>query len=710
MFAIFKREFRSQFQSVIGWLFLGITLFMFGLYFYVYNLVNCYSTITYTLSSVTFILLITVPILTMRVLAEERKNKTDQLILTAPVSLGKVVLGIYLALSAVFMIDVAVIALTPLFLRIFGTVSFGECYAAVLGYWLFGETCIAIGLFLSSLTESQVIAAVLTFATLFLGYMMSGITNVISSTGNLFTKIIGCYDLTTPLENFFDGMVDLTAVIYFVSLIALFLFLTVQSIQKRRWSMSTKKIKTGVFSTGFIAVALAAVVVVNLIGAQLPDSLQAIDMSSQKLYSITDTTKEVLDQLDEDITIYVLASESSQDATLGKTLDRYAGYSDHIKIEYKDPSITPTFYTNYTDDSVTMKSLIVESSKRAKVIDYSDIYESEIDYSTYSSTVTGYDGEGQLTSAIQYVTGDDMPVVYELTGHDESSISGNFKSAIEKQNITLESLNLLEVDEVPEDAEAIIINAPQKDFSQDDADKVITYLKNGGKAVITSGYTTEELTNFESILAEYQVTMEKGVLLESDRSAYYQMPYYLIPTAKSSTVTSDIYGDYIFLPLARGISYEDTSSEEDSSITYEQLLASSDSSYMKADPSNMKSYDKEEGDAEGPFTLGLAVSETMENEDGESVTTELYVFSCDSIFTDSADEMVSGNNSALFSGIISRFSDSEVSSVVPVKSYESTTLTISQRNIVFGGLVVMILVPLILIAAGIVIWVRRRRK
>lgn len=222
MSAIFKREFKSYFQSVIGWLFLAATLSIFGLYFYVYNLVYGYPNIASTLSSVTFIFLITVPVLTMRVLAEEQRNKTDQLILTSPVSVGKIVAAKFLAMGAVFTIAVVVIAVTPLILSAFGAVPFRENYVAVLGFWLYGLTCIAIGMFVSSLTESQVIAAVLTFVLLFVGYMMESICSLISTSGNFVTKVLGCYDLTGRLDNFFSGMFDIAGMIYYISLFFIF--------------------------------------------------------------------------------------------------------------------------------------------------------------------------------------------------------------------------------------------------------------------------------------------------------------------------------------------------------------------------------------------------------------------------------------------------------------------------------------------------------
>ena len=128
------------------------------MYFFAYNLNYGYTKISYSLSAITFLFLITVPILTMRSLAEEQKSKTDQLLLTSPVSVGKIILAKYFAMAAVHTIAVFVISATPLILQLFGTVSLAESYTAVLGFWLYGLACIAIGLFVSSLTESQVIS------------------------------------------------------------------------------------------------------------------------------------------------------------------------------------------------------------------------------------------------------------------------------------------------------------------------------------------------------------------------------------------------------------------------------------------------------------------------------------------------------------------------------------------------------------------------
>ena len=180
MTAVYKRELRSYLTSMIGYIFIFFVLLLTGIYFSAYQLSAAYTKFEYTLSALTFVFLISVPILTMRVLAEERKQKTDQLLLTAPVSVEKIVMGKYLALVTVFAIPMVIICLYPLLMTKFGTVSLGMAYTAILGFFLLGCANLAIGVFISSLTESQVIAAVLTFVFLFAFYMMNGISSFFS--------------------------------------------------------------------------------------------------------------------------------------------------------------------------------------------------------------------------------------------------------------------------------------------------------------------------------------------------------------------------------------------------------------------------------------------------------------------------------------------------------------------------------------------------
>lgn len=287
MTAVYKKEVKGFLTSMVGYVFIAFLLVVSGIYFTAYHLQGAYPQFAYTLESVLFVFLIAVPILTMRILAEERKQKTDQLLFTAPVTVTQVVVGKYLALVAIFLIPVVVLAFYPLILSQFGTIAYAESYTALLGFFLLGCSFLAIGLYLSSITESQVIAAVLTFLILFVCYVIEGIASFFPETADasfymlaalaaiaavliymmigsglialgfavvaegvlivmyivnssfyagLIQKIFDVFDLTGHFTDFASGILNVTDIVYYLSVIGVFLFLAVQSIQKRRWS------------------------------------------------------------------------------------------------------------------------------------------------------------------------------------------------------------------------------------------------------------------------------------------------------------------------------------------------------------------------------------------------------------------------------------------------------------------------------------------
>ena len=287
MTAIYKRELKSYLTSMIGYVFIFFILLLEGIYFIAYNMQGAYPVFGSTLSAIAFAFLILVPILTMKTIAEERRQKTDQLLLTAPVSVSKIVTGKYLALITVYMIPMIIISLYPLIMMKYGTVSVPMSYTAIFGFVLLGSAQIAMGVYFSSITENPVIAAVITFIALFLCYMMEGIASLIPGTsmaslliymilaavlaviiynmikslwiagiigvlGELglivsyvikssvfegsIQKVLNTFNIVSHFDNFTGGILDLQGVIYFLSVIVIFLFLSVQTITKRRWN------------------------------------------------------------------------------------------------------------------------------------------------------------------------------------------------------------------------------------------------------------------------------------------------------------------------------------------------------------------------------------------------------------------------------------------------------------------------------------------
>ena len=234
MSAIYKRELSSYFNSMIGYVFIAVLVFFTGIYFMAYNLYSGLPQFSYTLYSLMTILMFAIPLLTMKSMAEERRSRTDQLLLTAPVSLTGVVMGKFLAMATVFLIPVALCAFCPLIIAMNGEARLLSDYTALLAFFLMGCVFIAIGMFLSSLTESQIIAAVSTFAVLLVLFLWDDLVSFLPSA---LSSLLSAFSFTQVFYNFVQySMFDLSGLVLYLSLTFLFLFLTVQTLQKRRWA------------------------------------------------------------------------------------------------------------------------------------------------------------------------------------------------------------------------------------------------------------------------------------------------------------------------------------------------------------------------------------------------------------------------------------------------------------------------------------------
>lgn len=287
MNAVFKRELKSYFTGITGFLFAAFILIFAGIYTMVYNLSGYCSNFEYVLRSIGFIYLIAVPILSMRVLAEERRQKTDQLLYSLPLRLSDVVVGKYLAMLAVLAVPVLVMAVYPLILTQFGTIALGTAYASLLAFFLLGAALLSIGLFISSVTENQVSAAVICLVVMLVLYFISGLASYVptdasaslaaliicavvlgvvmwllthnllasgltaalctaglvvwyavnkSAFASLFPTIMKNLSLFDRFDTFVNGVFDLTVIVYDLSVIGVFLFLATQAMEKRRWS------------------------------------------------------------------------------------------------------------------------------------------------------------------------------------------------------------------------------------------------------------------------------------------------------------------------------------------------------------------------------------------------------------------------------------------------------------------------------------------
>lgn len=464
-----------------------------------------------------------------------------------------------------------------------------------------------------------------------------------------------------------------------------------------------RHLRQGSYASFLTLFVIAAAVLVNLIVAQLPSSVTQIDVSEQKLYSLTDATKEMLKGLQKDVSIYYIVTGGNEDTTVEKMLERYEELSPHLKVEKKDPNLYPKFAGQYTDDTVSENSLLVVCGDKSRVVAYNDMWETSIDYMTYSQQTTGYDGEGQVTSAINYVTSDTAAKLYWITGHGEigqSALSSYFKDAVAKANMEVEELPLL-TSEIPEDTDCLVIMAPETDFAEAEANKVIDYLENGGKALVFTSYTDTNQPNLDRVLETYGVQRKDGIAVETDNRHYYpQMPYVLLPDIQSSEITADA-GSYVLVPMAQAIVplevYRD-------SLKIESLLVTTENAYVETDPEN--SVWSNTGDAEtGAFAVGVSVTETV-----GSAKTQLVYFSSVNMLAESFDGAVAGSNTKVVLGALNQMCEIEETTNVPIKSLEYSSLVFTAASVNLWGTITIAVIPLGFVVTGFVIWLKRRKQ
>ena len=234
MIAIYKREMRSYFTSPIGYVYICAYLFAMALFFKMYMLDQGISNVVYFFGGSLIIYMFLVPILTMRLFSEEKKTKTDQILLTSPVSVTGIVLGKFLAAFSVFVIGLLPTGISIGILAQYGSISVGLTIGNYIGILMLGMSFVALGCFLSSVTESQVVAAVLSFTVMMCLYFLDTLASSVNS--EFVTKVVNFISLYDRYTDFTSGLFSLSSVVYYLSVTVIFLILTARMIEKRRWS------------------------------------------------------------------------------------------------------------------------------------------------------------------------------------------------------------------------------------------------------------------------------------------------------------------------------------------------------------------------------------------------------------------------------------------------------------------------------------------
>lgn len=424
------------------------------------------------------------------------------------------------------------------------------------------------------------------------------------------------------------------------------------------------------------------------------------DISSTKLYSITSNTKAVVNALEDDVTIYWVVQAGEEDDVIDNLLSKYDTLSDHIEVVKKNPDIYPTFTQQYTTEEVKNNSLIVECGERNRYIGFEDIYLSEPDMASGSYDVS-FDGEGAITSAIDYVVNAEQPQLYVLEGHGEAELPEAFSKQIKKENIELNQFSLLTADEIPEETDCILIYAPTSDISVEEKELLADYVKNGGKMMVMAGPVEgSNLDNLYSLLSDYGVEANDGIVVDPDREHYaFRVPYVLMPEIASSEITDPLINEryYAIMPMSRGLTVKDTGT-----ATVTELLTTSEAAFSKVAGYELSTYEKEEGDIDGPFAVAVSVDTGAEG--------QMIWFSSSEFLNDKFNAFSSGGNLDLTMNALSSMVGESEAVSIRSKSLSYNYLTIDESTSSLLQVVMIGVFPCIYLAIGICIILKRRKQ
>lgn len=488
-----------------------------------------------------------------------------------------------------------------------------------------------------------------------------------------------------------------------------------------------RRIRNGAWHVAVTSLLLAALVILNLVVSSIPGRYTTKDVSQGRLFSIGESTRALLSSLNEDVTLNYIEMNGTTDETLLTLLETYEGASDHVKLKRISATRNPAFLSQFEED-ITANDVIVTAGDRHTVVDYDSVYEYSMGYD-YAYSVTGFDGEGQVTSAILYVTQEESPGLYYTTGHGEAAFSSYMTAWLDKAFIPCKEIALVS-SEIPEDCGALLINVPAADFTEAEADKVLFYLENGGHVMLITGspVLAAETPNLNRILDAYGISRSGGVVFDpSPNGNYYGMAELVSPgKSELSEITSSLADYYILDAAAEGIVLAD---EGEHPWSETALLTTSEEAYEKTSLDGTQ--EREDGDKEGPFVLGVAVEQTFsldsdgepdvpidseETGEEEKVTgstrllyySSAYLFNADLLYASQLE--IPEGNMKLFQNSMSWLFNEKTTVAVPVKEYQVERTVIPWATSGLVSLVLAIILPAAVIGGGLFIWIRRRRR
>ncbi len=483
-------------------------------------------------------------------------------------------------------------------------------------------------------------------------------------------------------------------------------------------SLKSRTFKSGAYSLLLTAALLAVIVLVNVLLSLLPSSLTRPSISPYDYYSLTDATKKLVSGLSAKIELNYVVTPGSEDAVFPEFVRRYCELNEGLTLKYVDPTASPAFVEKYQEQNggeLSENSVVVinKVTGTARVVDFYDVYTvsfvssaAEENYYYYGDTsglIYSFAGEPALTAAIEYVTIDLHPTVYQTVGHGESDIGAQYKNDLTFSSFTFTSLNLATQTEIDPEESVVLINSPKKDFSDEEITLLRDYMKEGGKVYLLSYYANGDLPKLYGLMAEYGMKFKPGLLCEGNVNHFSPgRPYLSLPNILPTEIAQGMPSQNVNLFLNQPHAIDPSSPVDSNEYSMTVLLQTSKAAYIRVfgdgDAVNDETIKKQEGDEEGQFTVGAVV----ENSKGGGVTWIATPYFAD-------DSYYEFNREFLLSSF-TYLTGKDTSITIATKPLADTPLTVSSGALLFWAVILIAVIPLGAVAFGLVIWNKRRKQ
>lgn len=471
--------------------------------------------------------------------------------------------------------------------------------------------------------------------------------------------------------------------------------------------------KSGTYVVVMSLILLAVLIVVNMIVGSLPSKLTMIDTSGTGKFDISGTSQSFVSGIKEKVTVYYICTDGYEDADLETFVERYVSMNSNFTLKKVDPARDPSFLEQYQTESLNENSLIIESAKRFKVIDYYDFilfYNADINYSmsydeyaAYGAMYESYYGytftpvqyfDSVITLGVEYVTAESIPSMYLLSGHGEAEFPEIVSKNLEAYGMKYDTVNVALGEPIPEDCTCLVVNNPASDLTSVEAATVSNYLANGGNMLLITSAGADSFKNLASIAAEFGLSAEAGTVNEGDANAHVSnLPGYIYPTVSSTHPSLSFIAQQGY-PVLVANTHAIVSSEVNG-VTATPILTTSDKAYSVVSDAKGEASEK-----------SLAV--VAEKSEGGKL---LWIASGE-LLNENLISRTNGGNFYAFYTATAWMTGNYASSLPEIPGIELSepTITTTATDANLWGSILIFIVPGAVLGGGVAYWLWRRRR